>query len=157
MEVFFHLAQINIAKMVGVDINDPVMSSFVSQLDEVNAIAEGSPGFVWRLKGEGNSATDLNPFGDNQVIVNMSVWKSMEDLRAFMYSGRHAEVMRRRKEWFVNFGQPYTAFWYVVAGHEPTVAEAIARLRHLQQHGPTPYAFDFKSSFAPPVTGVNND
>ena len=154
MKKLFHLAQINVAKMVGVDINDPVMSSFVSQLDEVNAIAEGSAGFVWRLKGEGNSATDLNPFGDNRVIVNMSVWESMEDLRAFMYSGRHAEVMRQRKEWFVNFGKPYTAFWYVPAGHAPTVEEAIERLRHLQQHGPTPYAFDFKSRFAPPVTGV---
>ena len=146
----WHLAQINIGKIVGVNINDPVMKTFVDQLEEINALAEGSKGFVWRLKDEHNNATNINPFGDNRIIVNMSVWESMDDLTNYIFKGRHAEVMRNRKAWFENFGKPYTAFWYVRAGHVPTVTEAIERLTHLQDNGPSAFAFDFKTRFPKP-------
>jgi len=146
----WHLAQINIGKIVGIDIGDPVMKSFVDQLDEVNALAEGSKGFVWRLKDENNNATSINPYGDNRIIVNMSVWESLEHLQEFIFKGRHAEVLRNRKEWFVNFGKPYTAFWYIRIGHVPTVGEAIERLDFLQKNGPSEYAFDFKTRFPKP-------
>lgn len=86
----WHLAQINIGRIVGQTIDDPVMAKFVSQLDEVNALAEGSPGFVWRLKDEGNNATNFNPYNDNRIIVNLSVWETFEDLIKFVYQGRHA-------------------------------------------------------------------
>jgi len=87
MDTNWHLAQLNIARMIGVNIDDPIMSKFVAQLDEVNALAEGSPGFVWRLKDDSNNATSINPYNDNQIIVNLSVWQTLEDLRKFVYSG----------------------------------------------------------------------
>ncbi|MBL0740774.1 DUF3291 domain-containing protein [Chryseolinea lacunae] len=146
-----HLAQINIGRIKGIDMNDPIMASFVAQLDEVNALAEGSPGFVWRLKDEYNNATAFNPYGDDRIIINMSVWENMEALQQYVYKGRHVEVMRERRTWFENFGKPFMAFWYVPIGHQPTVAEAVERLAHLQEHGPTAHAFDFKSRFPVPV------
>ena len=150
MKSNWHLAQINIARMIGVNINDPVMAKFVAQLDEVNALAEGSPGFVWRLKDENNNATNLNPYNDDRIIINLSVWQTLEDLQKFVYQGRHTEVLRSRKDWFVNFGKPFTTLWYVPAGHKPTVEEATDRLKSLQEQGPTPYAFDFKTRFPKP-------
>lgn len=98
METGWHLSQINIAKMIGSDINDPIMKEFVEQLNEVNALAEQSKGFVWRLKDENNNATEFKVFEDPQVITNMSVWESIEHLEAFVYNGRHVEVMRRRRK-----------------------------------------------------------
>jgi Domain of unknown function (DUF3291) len=88
----YHLAQINIARMKGVNIEDPIMKDFVDMLDEINALAESSKGFVWRLKGDGNSATDLNPFDDDQIIVNMSVWEDIDALKAYVYDSKHVEV-----------------------------------------------------------------
>ncbi|HEX6223580.1 MAG TPA: DUF3291 domain-containing protein, partial [Chryseolinea sp.] len=85
----WHLAQINIARIIGETIEDPVMSKFVSQLDEVNALAEGSPGFVWRLKDDGNNATSFNPYNDNRIIVNLSLWETLDHLIKFVYQGRH--------------------------------------------------------------------
>lgn len=126
------------------------MAKFVSQLDEVNALAEGSPGFVWRLKDEGNNATNFNPYNDNRIIVNLSVWETFEDLIKFVYQGRHAEVLRNRREWFANFGKPFTTLWYVPAGKVPPIEEAMERLQSLQDRGPTPFAFDFKTRFPVP-------
>jgi heme-degrading monooxygenase HmoA len=150
MEKGWHLAQINVAKIIGQSISDPVMKKFVDQLEEVNALAEGSPGFIWRLKDETNNATSLNPYNDQTVIINMSVWASLEHLIKFVYKGRHAEVLRQRREWFVDFGKPFTTLWYIPAGDVPTVEEAIARLKFLQENGPTPFAFDFKTKFPVP-------
>jgi hypothetical protein len=145
----WHLAQLNIGKMVGMDITDPVMKYFVDQLDEVNALAENSKGFVWRLKDDNNNATSINPFGDQQIIVNMSVWESIEDLESFVYKGRHVDVLRRRKEWFSKM-KFYMAMWYVPAGVIPTTQEAIDKLHYLEINGPSPDAFDFKQRFTPP-------
>jgi heme-degrading monooxygenase HmoA len=146
----WHLAQINIAKIIGESISDPVMKMFVDQLEEVNALAEGSPGFIWRLKDETNNATSLNPYNDQTIIVNMSVWQSLEHLIKFVYHGKHAEVLRKRREWFVDFGKPFTTLWHIPAGHIPTVGEAMERLKSLQDKGPTSFAFDFKTKFAVP-------
>lgn len=153
----WHLAQINIARIIGESIEDPVMEKFVAQLEEVNSLAEGSAGFVWRLKDEKNNATYFNPYNDNRIIVNMSVWETLDDLVKFVYHGRHAEVLRNRRDWFVNFGKPFTAMWYVPAEHTPTVEEAMERLESLQQKGPSPFAFDFKTKFPAPsyVMAIN--
>ncbi|HZE84363.1 MAG TPA: DUF3291 domain-containing protein [Puia sp.] len=142
-----HLAQINVGRIIGTSIDDPVMEKFVAQLDEVNTIADGSKGFVWRLKDGNNNAVSLNPFGDEKILINMSVWETIEDLEAYVYSGRHLEVLRSRRDWFVKFGQVFMALWYIQAGHIPTVEEARERLDFLQNNGPTPYAFDFKTRF----------
>lgn len=146
----WHIAQINVAKIIGENITDPVMEKFVAQLDEVNALAEGSPGFVWRLKDDGNNATSLNPYDDQTIIINMSVWESLDHLIQFVYNGRHADVLRNRRDWFVNFGKPFTALWYLPAGNVPNMEEGVARLKALQNDGPTIYAFDFKTKFYPP-------
>jgi hypothetical protein len=142
------LAQINIGRMRG-PLEDPVMQGFVSQLDEVNAIADGSPGFVWRLQTDAGNATYLRPYGDERIIVNMSVWETLEDLKNYLYRGRHAQVLRRRQEWFEKLEIAVVALWWVPAGHVPSIDEAKKRLAHLEQHGPSPFAFTFKTVFPP--------
>lgn len=143
----YHLAQLNIARMTGIDINDPIMADFVAQLDAVNQLAENSEGFVWRLKDDEGNATNFNPFDDVQVIVNMSVWENLETLERFVFNGHHLEVMRRRREWFQRFGKAYMVLWWIPEGHQPTIAEANERLTHLQEQGATAYAFDFRNKF----------
>lgn len=147
-DTLFHLAQVNIARMVA-PLDGPVMADFVAQLDEINALADGSAGFVWRFQGEGGNATYLRPYEDERVILNMSVWESTEALKAYVYQTAHAGVMRRRKEWFEKFDGAYMALWWVPTGHRPTVAEAKERLEHLRQHGPTAWAFTMREIFAP--------
>ncbi len=150
MESTLHLAQINIAQMIGKTMQDDVMIEFVAQLDEVNAIAESSKGFIWRFQDEGNDATYLNPHKDDQIIVNLSVWESIDDLEAFVYKGRHVDVLKKRSYWFKRLSQPFVAMWYIPVGHTPTVAEARDRIEHLQKNGATLFAFDFKTKFQKP-------
>lgn len=146
----YHIAQINIARMKGVNIDDPVMKEFVDNLDAVNQAAETTKGFVWRLKDDSNNATSLNPYDDEQILINVSVWESIEDLEQFMYKTLHAEFLRRRKEWFHRFGKAYTAMWWVPAGHVPSMQEAAEMLAHLQEHGPNEKVFDFRTKFPAP-------
>ena len=144
-----HLAQINIGRMRG-PIDGPVMRGFVDRLEEINALADGTPGFVWRLQTEAGNATYLRPYEDDEMmIINMSVWETVEDLRNFVFSTRHAEVLRQRREWFEKLETPITALWWVPAGHVPSIDEAKKRLAHLQEHGPTPFAFTFRNVFPP--------
>ncbi len=146
----YQLAEINVAKMIGVDIEDPIMKEFVDNLDRVNELAESSPGFVWRLKGDGNNATDLNPYHDVQIIVNISVWNSIENLENYVFRTFHSDFLKRRKEWFKSFGKAYTAMWWIPEGAYPSVQEAVDRLDYLQKHGPTERAFSFRKKFPPP-------
>ena len=147
----YQLAQLNIAKMRE-PLTSPPMSDFVANLDRINAIAEASPGFVWRLKDESGSAVALRPFGDD-VIVNMSVWEDVAALSQYAFKSGHVEIMRRRREWFQAMSEAHAVLWWVVKGHIPTVTEAKERLEHLREHGATPHAFTFKKSFAPPDAG----
>ncbi len=146
----YNIAEINIARMKGVDINDPIMKEFVENLDAVNQIAESSEGFIWRLKDDNNNATSLNPYDDEQVIINVSVWESIETLENFMYKTFHSEFLKRRKEWFVAYGTAHTAMWWVTAGHTPTLQEAVDKLDHLQKNGASADSFDFRNKFAAP-------
>ena len=141
-----HLAQVNIAKMLG-PIDTPVMADFVANLDRINALAENSPGFVWRLKDEGNNATSFKVYDDALIIINLSVWKTIDDLVAYVYRSDHAAIFRRREEWFEKMTRPHTAMWYMPREAVPSVKEAVERLDHLQTHGETPYAFSFKRKF----------
>lgn len=146
----YHIAEINIARMKGVDIQDPIMKEFVDNLDAVNQVAEKSEGFVWRLKDESNNATSLNPYQDEQILINVSVWDSIEALEVFMYRTFHADFLKRRKEWFTSFGTAHTAMWWIPAGHIPTLQEATAKLAQLQTQGPSPEVFDFRTKFPAP-------
>ena len=141
------LAQLNIARMQSNSINDPLMADFVAQLDTINTLAENSKGFVWRLKDEEGNATNIHPFDDNRIIINMSVWESIEDLMEYAYKSAHAVVMKDRSKWFEKFGKPSMVLWYIDEGHIPTVQEARERLEFLQENGASEYAFDFKSRF----------
>lgn len=137
--------------MKGVNIDDPIMIDFVNQIDDINKLAEGSDGFIWRLKDdESNNATSLNPYEDEQMIVNLSVWSSVDKLRQFTYSSRHIDVVRRKTEWFKRFGRPHLVIWFVEKGIFPTAEEGIKRLAYLEKNGETSYAFTFKSSFKLP-------
>jgi len=145
----YHISQINIARF-RLPADHPENAEFIGSLDRVNAIAEDQPGFVWRLKGDGNNALDLKAYDDPHIAVNMSVWTSIDALAAFVYRNEsHRGIMRRRREWFDQI-EFHMALWWVPAGHEPGVAEGIARLDLLAQQGPTPKAFAFKHSFPPP-------
>ncbi|MER7484885.1 DUF3291 domain-containing protein [Streptomyces sp. NPDC126497] len=147
-ETAYELAQVNIARLRA-PLDSPRLKDFVDGLDPVNADADAADGFVWRLQGEGGDATDIAVFGDSWLIVNMSVWRNTDALTAFMYQGRHREMLARRREWFERVEEAMTALWWVPAGHRPTVAEAESRLLHLRTNGPTPYAFTLRTSFPP--------
>ena len=146
----FHIAQINIARIKGVNIQDPVMKEFVDNLDRVNNLAENSTGFVWRLKNEHNNATSLNPYYDEQIIINISVWASLDDLEYFVYKTFHSDFLKRRKEWFHRYGKAYSAIWWVPAGQYPSIEEATGKLHHLQQYGASAKVFDYKNKFPHP-------
>ena len=141
-----HLAQVNIAEMKA-PINDPVMEDFVNNLDRINALAEESTGFIWRLKGEEGNATAITVFDNLFLIINMSVWENVDTLFDFTYNTAHVEILKRKKEWFKKMPRMHMAFWYVEKGHHPTPEEAKERLYYLQEHGESPYAFSFKSKF----------
>ena len=144
----FQLAQVNIGRARG-EMTDPVMAGFVNRLAEINARADASPGFVWRLQTEDGDATAVRPYADTRILINLSVWTDLEALRAYVYRSPHAAVMRGRREWFERFDRGYVALWWVPAGHRPTVAEAVERLAHLEQHGPTAHGFSFAAPFEP--------
>ena len=123
----------------------------MAQLDEVNALADSAPGFVWRLQSSSGNATDV-PYNDDPfVLVNMSVWESVEALRNYVYRSRHVEVLRDRAQWFEKMEKPHYCLWWVPEGHIPTVTEARERLEHYQTHGATPVSFWFSETFPAPV------
>jgi hypothetical protein len=144
----YQLAQLNIAALKA-PLDSPELKDFVDNLDRINELAEKSPGFVWRLKGDGNDATSLRPLGEN-IIINMSVWRDVEALRDYVYKSAHTAILKRKREWFTRMAEAPFALWWIPEGHEPTVAEAVARLDHLRKHGPTAEAFTFGEAFAPP-------
>jgi len=144
-----HLAELNIGRMMG-PIDSETMAGFVAKLDEINALAEQSPGFVWRLKTEDGDATAIRPYEDDRIIVNLSVWESVETLHEYVYKTAHVEVLRQRREWFSRMAESFMVLWWVPAGHHPPVAEAVARLETLRANGPTPAAFTFRQPFPAP-------
>jgi hypothetical protein len=143
-----HLAQINVGRLLH-PLDDPRMADFVDNLAAINALAEGSDGFVWRLKDETGNATGIAAYEDPSIIVNMSVWTTPDALYAFAYQTAHRRFVQRRKEWFQLFDGPYLALWWIDVGAVPAVAEARRRLDHLARVGPTAYAFTFRKAFPP--------
>lgn len=153
----WHIAQINIATALH-DFEDPRIAEFFERLDEVNTLADTSPGFVWRLQTESGNATDIQATDDPRLIVNMSVWESVETLFDFAYKTSHRQVMTKRRQWFAPPKGAYQALWWVPAGAQPSVEEGLGRLRMLDEQGPTKRAFTFKTKFPPPgATGEPED
>jgi hypothetical protein len=149
------LAQVNVGRLVA-PLDSPRLREFVAALDPVNAVADAAPGFVWRLQTEDGNATALRAFEqdaggtDGCILINMSVWESVEALGAYVYGEAHLAVLRRRREWFGRMKEAFAALWWIPRGHIPPVAEAEDRVRHLRAHGPAPYAFTLREHFPPP-------
>jgi hypothetical protein len=143
------LAQINIAHALH-PTDAPEFRDFMDNLDRINALAEATPGFVWRLVGASGNATDLRPTDEPSLLINMSVWTSVEALFDFAYRSEHTGYLIRRREWFTRPSGAYQALWWIPAGHVPTMAEGMERIRHLDAHGPSAYAFTFKARFPAP-------
>jgi hypothetical protein len=150
----YELAELNMGRMLA-PLDSETMRGFVEGLDPINALADDAPGFVWRLQTEDGDATAVRAWDDVMLILNLSVWASVESLADFTYKTVHREVMVQRRKWFEKMAEAYMVLWWVPAGHRPSTAEAIDRLERLRRDGPSPEAFTFRQSFAPP--GINAD
>ncbi len=145
----YELAELNLAMLVA-PIDSPTLADFVAELDRINAVADQSPGFVWRLQSDEGNATDLeHEFGDD-VIANLSIWESVEHLHTYVYRTAHVEIMRRRKEWFEVMKESYVVLWWVSQGHRPTLREAKGKLDLLRANGSNPDAFTIKKPYQEP-------
>ena len=150
----FELAQVNISRLLA-SLDSPLLADFMAALDEVNAAGDRAPGFVWRMQTEDGNATAVRAFGwdvgdSHGVIVNLTVWTSVEALADFAFSGEHLAIMRRRRRWFARAAQATTALWWVPTGHPPSTDEAEDAVRRLRADGPTPRAFTFRQPFPAP-------
>lgn len=146
----YQLAQLNVGIIKG-PMDSPLMADFAASLARINAVADRSPGFIWRLQTDDGDATAIRPFEDEKLLVNMSVWRDVESLQQYVYSTAHVELLRRRREWFESMNTAFLVLWCVPAGHRPSIAEAIEKLEVLRANGPTAAAFTFRRPFAPPT------
>jgi hypothetical protein len=149
----WHLAQVNVARLRG-PIDSEELRTFVELLEPINALADEAPGFVWRLQASGGDATSIRAFEDDLIIVNVSVWESLHELRDYVFRSRHGEVLRRRSEWMERTTESHLAMWWVRAGETPKVDDAVARLRTIRERGPSRDAFTFREVFEAPVEDV---
>lgn len=140
------LAQLNIGRLVAPQ-ESPEVAEFMDALDRINALAESSPGFVWRLCDDAGNATSFRIARDRRLIPNLSVWTDIDSLQDFMYRTDHVDFLRRRREWFEPLGREHLVLWWVDDGHEPDLDEALDRLERLQRDGPTAAAFTFRAPF----------
>jgi hypothetical protein len=140
------LAQINIAKLK-YSIDAPEVAEFVDNLDKINALAEASEGFIWRLKDESGNATAFNVFGDERIIVNISVWSGIESLHTYVYRSSHSEFLGKRNQWFKLPKTAHLALWWIDDNDYPSAEDGRERIYHLREHGPTAYAFTLKKRF----------
>ncbi len=155
-EPLYHLAQVNIARLLA-PLTDPSMADFVANLAPINTIADRSPGFVWRFQTDDGDATAIRPYDDDRIVINFSVWEDLKALQNYVYRGAHAEIMKRRREWFCRMTDVYIALWWVPAGHRPSLAEAVERMEHLKQQGPTPHAFTMREFYSAPEVAESPD
>jgi hypothetical protein len=135
-----HIAQLNIGRF-RYPTDDPRMAAFMTNLDRINALAERSEGFVWRLKYESNNATTIRPASAPTMAVNLSVWQSVEALERFVWATAHKQFYNRKGDWFEKLGTPHFVMWPIPSGHIPELEEAMGRLAHLTAAGDSDFAF----------------
>jgi Domain of unknown function (DUF3291) len=152
----YHVAQCNIGRVLA-PLDSPQLAEFVAALEPVNRMADEAPGFVWRLQTEAGDATAIRAFDDDMLLLNMSVWQTLDALAEFTYRTPHRDVMRRRRQWFERLADAYVVLWWIPAGTLPTVADARERLERLRRDGPSPEAFTFQSPFPPPDASAAGD
>lgn len=136
------LAQLNVARWA-IDPESDLAQGFLGRLDEVNGLGEQADGFVWRLKDESGNSMGYHLLDDPLLVINLSVWESIEQLKAFAYQGTHREVFRQRHDWFEKSDQSTSVLWWVPDGHRPDLAEAGDHLVRLRVGGPSDEVFDF--------------
>lgn len=149
MPTRYHLAQFNVATM-RFPLDHPEMREFAAQIDSINRLADESPGFVWRLQDTSGNSTAMRPMGEH-VLLNMSVWESIDALHAYTYRSEHRKLFAARKTWFEPSGQRDLVLWWTPAGEIPSVEEAQTRLEQIRLFGPCQGAFDFKHRVPPPA------
>lgn len=145
----FQLATANVARMLA-ELESDVMTGFVERLEPLNALADSSPGFIWRYQTDAGDATEVRVFDDELILFNMSVWESVEALENYVYNSNHVEALQKRAEWFERPARPPLVLWWVKTGHIPSVEEAKEHFDLLWRDGPTPSAFTFRNRFPPP-------
>ncbi|MCL6283974.1 DUF3291 domain-containing protein [Ruegeria sp. 2012CJ41-6] len=141
----YHLAELNIGRLLA-PTDDPRVAEFMANLDGINGLGKRMPGFVWMMEGSGEPGTGNTENaigGDPQQVSNLTVWKDVASLERFVWGTIHKQFYERRAEWFELLGQMHFVMWWVPAGHEPTLDEALARLDHLRAHGASEQAFDW--------------
>jgi len=153
-DMSFELAQVNVSRLLA-PLGSPQLAAFMAALDEVNAEGDAAPGFLWRLQTEDGNATAVKAFGwdvagSHGVIVNLTTWTSVEALAGFVFSGRHLEIMRQRRQWFHRAAEATTALWWVPSGHRPSTDEAEDRVQQLRRYGPSADSFTFRKPFSAP-------
>ena len=146
----WHVALFNIARAVA-PLDDPILAEFMGSLDRINARADQTDGLIWRFQTESGNATEERAYPDDRVIINLSVWRDIESLREFTYRGDHAEIMRRRREWFERMTETYLVLWWVRAGTIPSVSDAKSRLAYVRQFGLSSQGFNFQERYPPPL------
>lgn len=151
-----HLAQINIGRLRA-PTDSPIVAEFMEALDPINALADASPGFVWRFQTEDGNATAVRPYDDESILINLSTWVSVEALADYVYRSQHTAFLRRRREWFERMDEVIVALWWVPAGHRPSVVEAVDRLDRLRRDGPGPDAFTFRDPYDPDGRRLKSD
>lgn len=149
----FHLAQINVGRLRA-PIDDPLVAEFANALDEINALADQSPGFVWRLQTEEGNATGIQTTDDEMFIINMSVWEAADDLFNYVYRTEHVDFLRNRRDWFERMADAHMCLWWIPVGELPSIDDGLERLEHFKQNGSTATAFSFREQFDPPNAGV---
>lgn len=142
----YHIAQANIARMRASQ-DDPLMTGFVERIEPLNALADSAPGFVWRFKEEDGDVTAAEVFGDDRILFNLSVWKSIEALEAYVYQSGHVSAVQKRARWFERWSKPPLVLWWIDSGHIPNVMEARQRFERLWRDGPSRQAFTFRTRF----------
>lgn len=143
----FHLAQINIAQGKA-PLDSEIMKGFADRIDEINSLAEVSPGFIWRLKTAEGYATNIQAFDDPSILVNMSIWEDLESLKNYVYKSVHVELIRDREAWFNKMKNAHQVLWWIPVGHIPSLEEGKEKLQYLQENGPSSAAFTFAKNFA---------
>ena len=138
-----HLAQLNVGR-IRYPTDDPRMAGFMDNLDRINALAEKSPGFVWRMTGEGNNNMDVTRPDDSGMNYNLSVWRSVEDLEHFVWKTVHVRFYNRKLEWFSQISEPHFVMWPIEEGMEPSLDEALVRLETLRREGSSDQAYGWE-------------
>lgn len=149
MKKKYHLAQVNIA-FAKDEMDTETMKGFVSRLDEINKIADEAEGFVWRLQSDDGDSTAYRIFKEPLLLVNMSVWESIETLKNYAYKSAHVEMIRDRQAWFRKYASAHQVLWWIPEGYIPTLEDAKEKLDEIQKNGSTVNAFHFGKPFPKP-------